>query len=211
MKYLAAFKASLSAVFAFIVSLLGGTDAVLTLLVMLVVTDIITGFSGAFIRKELDSTVMKEGCVHKILIGILIVIAVQLDKVVIETVGGHIIFLDREWEIRTLAIVYFCIEELISVLENVANAGVPIPAWLRASLHKVSDVTNDSTPKFVVEFIKRVFNVDITNLSTAKKPEVKDESSSSVNEPDTNSSLTDENVEVIATSDDNSVELVKKK
>ena len=76
-------------------------------------------------------------------------------------------------------IAFFCLEELISVLENVANAGVPIPKWLRTILKQVSNEVNTSVPRGIVEFFKKKFNIDIKTEDKNEKSELKDESSSS--------------------------------
>ena len=45
------------------------------------------------------------------------------------------------------------LEELVSVLENAAKMGLPVPSWLRSVLQQVSDVANSSTPKVITEWL----------------------------------------------------------
>lgn len=167
-----ALKSSLSGFLALVVAALGGADSILDLLIALIVCDIATGLLNAFIRKELSSTAMRSGFVHKILIFVLIVIAVKLDIVIVDC-------LSKDFHVRTFVIAFFCLEELLSVLENSANAGVPIPTWLRNALKKVSNEVNTTTPRFITKFAKEKFNINLSGGDNDENSELKDEASSS--------------------------------
>lgn len=86
---------------------------------MMVILDIVTGFINAWINKSVSSSVMREGLGHKagelayILLGFLANIAF----------GLHSVFL--------LAVFYVCFMELVSILENCAKLGVPMPEKLK--------------------------------------------------------------------------------
>ena len=56
-------------------------------------------------------------------------------------------------------VIWFCIEKLISLLENLANIGVPFPKWVKEVLVQVSDCVDKSTPREVVNWIKKTFNI----------------------------------------------------
>lgn len=161
-KTLTACKLGLTAVFTFIAELMGGWDTTLSLLVSLVVADIITGVIYALLNKEVSSTEMRKGIVRKLLIFVVIFIAFQVDKVIIEMLDSPIVIMDREWYVRTLFIIYSCIEEGISLLENLANIGVPFPTWVKGVLQQVSDCANSSVPKIIIKFLKDKFGIDIS-------------------------------------------------
>lgn len=182
-------KSVISGVLTIIVGTLGGSDAILDLLITLIICDIVTGLLNAFVNKDVDSTVMRNGFVHKILIFIMIVIAVRADNAI------HVYF-DKDFNIRVFVIAFFCLEELISVLENVANAGVPIPKWLRTALKKVSNEVNTTMPRFIVESIKKLFKIDIDKDSSTENSELKDTSTSSVGTSDVDSNSNDSDTEI---------------
>lgn len=86
---------------------------------IMIILDIVTGFINAWINKSVSSSVMREGLGHKagelayILLGFLANIAF----------GLHSVFL--------LAVFYVCFMELVSILENCAKLGVPMPEKLK--------------------------------------------------------------------------------
>ena len=166
------FKGSIAGVGALLAELFGGADAALDLLLTLIICDVITGVLNAFIHKELNSTEMRNGFIHKVLIFVLLVVSVRADYAITE-------YFDKDFHIRLYVIVFFCLEETISILENVANAGVPIPMWLRTSLKKVSKEVSSTLPRYFADIIKSMFKIDITKQSSDKNSELKDDSPSS--------------------------------
>lgn len=178
-------KGALAGIGALVTELLGGVDTLLVLLFTLIICDIVTGLLKAIIHKNVSSTEMRNGIIHKAFIFILIIIAVRLDVVVTE-------YFAKDFHFRAFVIAFFCLEELISVLENVANAGVPIPKWLRTILKQVSNEVNTSVPRGIVEFFKKKFNIDIKTEGKNEKSELKDESSSLVESNEEEAGLTED-------------------
>lgn len=166
-------KGLLAGIGCLITEALGGVDKLLGLLLTLIICDIITGLLNAITHKNVSSTEMRNGFIHKALIFVLVIIAVRLDAVVIE-------YFAKDFCFRAFVIAFFCLEELISILENVANTGVPIPKWLRAILKQVSNEVNTSTPRGIIELLKKKFNIDIKTEDKNENSELKDESSSSL-------------------------------
>lgn len=161
-KTLVYFKVGLTAVFTFIAEMLGGWDVILSLLVSLIMVDILTGIINAILNKNVSSSEMRKGIVRKLLIFVVIFVAFQIDRVIIDVSGSPIMLFGAEWNIRTLFIIYACIEEGISLVENLANIGVPFPAWVKGVLEQVSDCTNKSVPKVIIDFVKEKFGIDIS-------------------------------------------------
>lgn len=154
-KYLLQAKIILTTVLSFITSNLGGRDSVLSLLVVLIVSDLLTGLIFAIMQKNLSSTELRNGLLRKLIIFLAIFIAYKVDLCIIELNGSPISIGSVHLSIRTLFIVYSCLEEGISLLENLANIGVPFPRWLKDVLVQVSDYVNDSTPKELLNWIKK--------------------------------------------------------
>lgn len=105
-----------------ILSLIGGWDMALQVLVIMVVIDYVTGMTAAWLTGELSSSVGFKGITKKILLFIPVVIGVCIDNVL----GQEIL--------RSLAIMFYIANEGLSILENLGRSGVPIPEPVRKAL-----------------------------------------------------------------------------
>lgn len=183
-------KGFFAGLIAMLAEMLGGADAALDLLLTFVICDIATGVLNGFLRKELNSTTMRNGLIHKVLIFVLVIVAVRVDFAVDEILG-------KDFHFRMLVIAFFCLEEVISLLENIANAGVPIPKWLRLSLKKVSNEMNTTTvPRFITEFFKRTLNIKMDSGSSTKISELDSETPSVDNSSEKEQGLENEKPDV---------------
>lgn len=106
---------------------LGGCDGLLIALVAFVVIDYITGVMCAAADKKLSSEVGFRGICRKVLIFLLVGIANMLDVQVIGT--GSIL--------RTAVIFFYISNEGVSLLENAAYLGLPVPEKLKAVLEQL--------------------------------------------------------------------------
>ena len=114
---------------------LGGLDGFLYALIVFVVVDYLTGIMAAFIKKEISSEVGFKGICKKVAIFCLVGIGHVLDTQVIHT--GSVL--------RTAVIFFYLSNEGISVLENVAIIGLPVPQKLRDVLQQLNDKSEDET------------------------------------------------------------------
>lgn len=103
--------------------LLGGVDVALTCLLVAIVLDYMSGIMKAYVNKELSSQIGFKGIVKKVGVLLVVMLAVLVDRVTGET-GA----------IRTLVIYYFVANEGLSIIENLGQAGVPIPESIRKAL-----------------------------------------------------------------------------
>ena len=108
---------------------LGGCDGLLIALVVFVVVDYITGVMCAVADKKLSSEVGFKGIAKKVLIFLLVGIANILDVQVIGT--GSVL--------RTAVIFFYISNEGVSLTENAAHLGLPIPEKLKAVLEQLHD------------------------------------------------------------------------
>lgn len=170
------FKTCFAVVSSLFVSAVGGADELFCFLMILMVSDIVTGIIKAVITKKMSSTSMRVGLLRKLLVIIAVMICCYGDKVITANIGHPIMLGNKEWYIRNICILFFIFEEVISLVENLAEAGLPIPKWLRSVLVKLNDTaTGNSTPKFIVDFVKKVFGVDVSDKKE-DKPKVEDTS-----------------------------------
>lgn len=108
---------------------LGGCDGLLIALVMFVVMDYLSGVMCAIADKNLSSEVGFKGICRKVLIFILVGIANILDVQVIGT--GSVL--------RTAIIFFYISNEGVSLLENAAHLGLPVPEKLKVVLKQLHD------------------------------------------------------------------------
>lgn len=103
--------------------LLGGIDVSLQCLIVAIILDYISGIIKAYNTKTLSSSIGLRGILKKVGILVIVMLAVIIDRVTVNS-GG----------IRTLVIYYFVANEGLSILENLAVAGLPIPKALKNAL-----------------------------------------------------------------------------
>jgi toxin secretion/phage lysis holin len=108
---------------------LGGCDGLLYALIAFVVIDYITGVMCAITDKTLSSEVGFKGICRKVLIFLLVGIANILDVQVIGT--GSVL--------RTAVIFFYLSNEGISLLENAAYLGLPVPQKVKTVLEQLHD------------------------------------------------------------------------
>ena len=106
---------------------LGGCDGLLYALIAFVVIDYITGVMCAINDKTLSSSVGFKGICKKVLIFLMVGIGHILDTKVIGT--GSVL--------RTAFIFFYISDEGISLIENAAHLGLPIPQKLRDVLEQL--------------------------------------------------------------------------
>lgn len=110
-------------------AVLGGTDEFLYALTLFVVIDYVTGVLVGIIQKKLSSEVGFHGIAKKVAIFCLVAVAHVIDLHVIK--NGSII--------RMAVIFFYLSNEGISILENVAVLGVPIPQKLKGVLEQLKE------------------------------------------------------------------------
>ena len=108
---------------------LGGCDGLLYTLLAFVVLDYLTGIMCAIVDKKLSSEIGFKGIFKKVLIFVLVGVGHLLDVQVLGEVGI----------LRTAVIFFYLSNEGVSLIENAAHLGLPIPEKLRAVLEQLHD------------------------------------------------------------------------
>ena len=113
-----------------LINLIGKPTDDLIILIVLMIVDLIVGFLISAIWQKstktdsgkLSSSVMFKGIVKKFFTLVIVVIAFQLDKLLVMNVIRHIV------------IIAFIVEEILSITENIAITGIKIPAIITKAL-----------------------------------------------------------------------------
>lgn len=112
---------------------LGGVDGFLYALIAFTVIDYITGVMCAITDKNLSSSIGFKGICRKVLIFTLVGIGNIVDVYVLGQ-GGVL---------RTAVIFFYLSNEGVSILENSAHLGLPIPAKLKEVLEQLHERGGD--------------------------------------------------------------------
>ena len=116
---------------------LGGLDGLMIALVIFVVLDYVTGIMCAIADKKLSSSVGFKGICRKVLICLLGGVAHIVD---LHVVGSGSV-------LRGAVVCFYLSNEGVSMLENAAHLGLPVPEKLKVILEQLHDreAPGDST------------------------------------------------------------------
>ncbi|WP_409967680.1 phage holin family protein [Bengtsoniella intestinalis] len=96
-------------------------------LILLVLLDYITGVCLAAKNKAMSSQIGGAGIIRKVMIFVLVALSRVID----------VYFLPVDGSLELVTIFFYCVNESISIVENAAKLGVPLPAKLVLFLKNV--------------------------------------------------------------------------
>ena len=108
---------------------LGGCDGLLYALIAFTVIDYISGVMCGIVDGKLSSSIGFKGICRKVVVFMLVGIASILDTRIFQT----------DSVLRTAVIFFYLSNEGISLLENAAHLGLPIPTVVRKALNQLHD------------------------------------------------------------------------
>ena len=115
---------------------LGGLDGLMIALVVFVILDYVTGIMCAITDKKLSSAVGFKGICRKVLIFLLVGVAHIVDLHVVGSGSA----------LRGAVVCFYLSNEGVSMLENAAHLGLPIPEKLKVILEQLHDRESPATP-----------------------------------------------------------------
>jgi len=122
---------------AFLGWFVGGFDGALYALIAFVVTDYITGVFAAFIRKELSSEVGAKGIIKKVTIFLIVGVGNLVDMYLLGDGSA----------LRTALVFFYASNELVSLIENCAVIGLPVPQVLKNALVQIKNKSGEKDGK----------------------------------------------------------------
>ena len=121
MKYFNSISSISAVVMGAISYLLGGWDILVISLLIMMMLDYISGILKGIYKKELSSKTGLKGILKKIMILMIVCLSVLCEKIGVPA-------------IREITIVFFAVNEGLSILENAAEMGLPIPEAVKDAL-----------------------------------------------------------------------------
>ena len=114
---------------------LGGMDGLLTALLIFMAVDYVTGLMCAVADKQRSSSVGFQGICQKVLIIMLVGVAHIVDLHVVGTGNA----------LRGAVVCFYLSNEGVSLLENAAHLGLPIPEKMKSILAQLHNRIDDTT------------------------------------------------------------------
>lgn len=108
---------------------LGGCDGLIFSLLIFISIDYVTGVMCAIVEKTLSSDVGFKGICRKVLIFLLVGVVHILDLHVVKT--GSVL--------RSAVVFFYLSNEGVSILENAAHLGLPVPKKVKDVLEQLHD------------------------------------------------------------------------
>ena len=145
-------KGFLSAVFGVLTSLFGSLALPIILLVGCNVIDYITGIGASFYRgQEISSYKGIRGITKKVCMWLLIVVGVIVDELIVYAVAHLGLAIPVTFVVACVVALWLICNELISILENLKDMGVPLPNFLvkltqniKSQIETKADVIKDT-------------------------------------------------------------------
>lgn len=125
---IAAIKCTVALLGGWIAWLLGGVDKLLIALLAFMAMDYITGLLSAWTRRIISSETGFRGIAKKVILLGVVAVAFLIEDIT----GGGL-------PLREMTIMFFLANEGLSILENAANAGLPLPKRLVDVLVQVKE------------------------------------------------------------------------
>ena len=115
----------------------------LCILLLVMVLDYITGMIKAWYKQELSSRIGLKGILKKVCYFIIIVAAGVMDWLIVDGLKRIGVDFIMPFLLAAIVTVWLIINELISILENVAAIGGPVPGWLTKLLNRLKGAVDD--------------------------------------------------------------------
>lgn len=107
--------------------LFGGFDTYFRVLLSLMISDYISGVLTALYKKEFHSSIGYKGIIKKVGMLVCITVAKQIDTLNIY---------DGDIAVRSVVLLFFSINESLSIVENLKKIGISIPEVIIKTLKK---------------------------------------------------------------------------
>ena len=130
-------QVGLAALGGFLGWFLGGFDGLIYALIAFVAVDYITGVLRAIVEKQLSSRIGAHGIVKKVALFLIVGVAHLVDAYLLHDGDA----------LRTAVIFFYISNEGVSLLENAAVIGLPIPEPLKNALAQLHKRKNQNTQK----------------------------------------------------------------
>lgn len=138
------FKAVLTTVFAFLCGLLGYLSVPVLIMVVCNITDYVTAIMAAPNRgQKVSSDIGAKGIKKKVSMWLLVFVGFMLDVMIDYASSSAGITIPAKMVVALFVCIWIICNEMISILENISDMGVPVPAFLRKLIKYIKKQTEE--------------------------------------------------------------------
>lgn len=105
--------------------------------------DYLTGMTKAWVTGELSSRVGVLGIIKKVGYLVTVCVAAVVDWLLLSGLKQVGISIGMEFLFGMMVVIWFIVNECISILENLASIGVPLPKFLTAMIQRLAAVVDE--------------------------------------------------------------------
>lgn len=138
-------KGAVATAFAALTAYLGQIAIPVFVLLGVMVADYVTGMVKAWVTSQISSRIGIVGIVKKLCYLVVVCSGTAVDFIVASALAEIGIDYGEAFSFGVLVIVWLIINELISILENLAVIGVPLPGFLTKIIGKLKQTVDDRT------------------------------------------------------------------
>lgn len=117
----------------------------LIVLLVVMIIDYLTGISEAWHSKQLNSRIGLIGIVKKVGYIMLVAVGIVVDYLISSAFVAAGLTFDTGFVVGLLVTIWLIINELISILENLSQLGVPMPGFLKKLVQRLKNTVNEKT------------------------------------------------------------------
>ena len=137
-------KGVLTTAMATFLAYLGNLAIPIMILAVVMLLDYGTGVAKAWIHGSLSSKIGILGILKKVAYLVIVAVGMVIDWIIQAGVDKLHLDFKLEFLFALIVIIWLILNELISILENVAEIGVPVPKWLTKLVLKLKDQTEEA-------------------------------------------------------------------
>ena len=131
-------KLIFSGMFAAISAYFGVMAIPILMLFCVMICDYITGIVSAYVSGTLSSMRGWRGIVKKACYMVAVAVGIVVDYIISNACAQLPIEIGAAFYFGLLVTIWLILNELLSIIENLSEIGVPIPEWLRKAIEKIT-------------------------------------------------------------------------
>lgn|SRR5574344_1502020 len=141
-------QAALTAAFAGLAIYFNALAVPLIILIIIMICDYVSGMVKAYMTSQLSSKIGIKGIIKKLCYMITVVVAMSVDYILSLGLSTININISNNMTVAMIVTIWLILNEMISILENLAVIGVPLPKFLKTIVKKLKiTVDNESEDK----------------------------------------------------------------
>lgn len=114
-------------------------------LIAVMIVDYVTGLVGAYIDRQLNSRIGIVGIIKKISYLGLVAVGMVADYIIYSALSQIGVNIELGYCVGMVIVIWLIINELISILENLAEIGVPLPAFITKLIARLKNTVESKT------------------------------------------------------------------